>query len=112
MKYLVLLLIIIALFYVIVSLIIKYLATILFIIAVTCIVTFIVFLLKATIKHMYEYIEYCTSNYVSEHMLEYNNTYKGSVKLQDDSSIYAAQLEALVELRDKSNNLIYDNSNM
>ena len=49
-------------------------------------------------------------------MLEYNNTYKGSVKLQADSSadssIYAAQLEALVELRDKSNNSIYDNSNI
>ena len=57
---------------------------------------------------MYEYISECTSEY----MLEYDNTYKGSVKLQDDSSIYAAQLEALVELRDKSNNSIYDNSNI
>lgn len=109
MQYLVLLLVIIALLYIIVSLIIKYLATILFVIAVAGIVAFIIFLLKATIKHMYEYISECTSKYESEHMLEYNDC-KDNVKLQADSSIYAAQLEALVELRDKSNNSIYDNN--
>ena len=87
-------------------LIIKYLATILFVIAATCIVTFIIFLLKATIKRMHEYISECTSEYVLYHMLEYNNTYE----LKANRSIHAAQLEALVELRDKSNNSIYDNN--
>lgn len=106
MQYLVLLLVIIALLYIIVSLIIKYLATILFVIAAACIVTFIIFLLKATIKRMYEYISECTSGCVLDHMLEYNNTYE----LKANSSIHAAQLDALVELRDKSNNSIYDNN--
>lgn len=108
MKYLVLLLVIIALLYIIVSAIIKYLSIILFIITAACIVTFIIFLLKATIKHMYEYISECNSECVLDHMLESNNDYE----LNANSSIHAAQLDALVELRDKSNNPIYDNRNI